>query len=53
MTERKIVTEWLNLPWHKGMFDWCASLEGYEPGDAIGRGASEEQAIADLAEQLD
>jgi len=29
-------------------FDWCATLEDYEPGDAMGWGATEQEAIADL-----
>jgi len=32
-------------------FDWTALRDGYEPGDPIGRGASEAAAIADLLEQ--
>jgi hypothetical protein len=33
-------------------FDWSATLDGYEPGDPIGHGATEATAIADLQEQL-
>ena len=29
-------------------FDWQAFEDGYEPGDALGWGATEEEAIADL-----
>ena len=32
-------------------FDWTALRDGYEPGDPIGRGASEAAAIAYLLEQ--
>lgn len=32
--------------------DWSATLEGYQEGDAIGYGATEQAAIADLQEQL-
>ena len=32
-------------------FDWTATFEGYEPGDPIGYGETEEQAINDLKEQ--
>jgi len=32
-------------------FDWSAVRDGYEPGMPIGRGATEEAAIADLLEQ--
>jgi hypothetical protein len=34
-------------------FDWQAYMEGYEPGDALGHGATEAQAIADLLAKLD
>ena len=33
--------------------DWCATCEGYEPGDAIGWGATPEAARDDLQEQLE
>jgi hypothetical protein len=29
-------------------FDWCAIYEGYEPGDPIGWGLTEQEAIDDL-----
>ena len=31
----------------RGM-DWQAYVDGYEPGDALGHGATEEEAIAEL-----
>jgi hypothetical protein len=34
-------------------FDWMATLQGYDVGDAIGRGPTEQAAIADLREQLE
>jgi hypothetical protein len=34
-------------------FDWSAVYENYEPGDAIGRGETEPEAIGDLKDQLD
>jgi hypothetical protein len=45
-------------------FDWCATLDSYEPGepdedgtyhdgDPIGYGATKEEAIADLTAQLE
>ena len=34
-------------------FDWSATLPDYEPGDPIGRGVSQWQAVADLMEQLE
>ena len=33
--------------------DWSATLDGYEGGDPIGRGHTEDEAIADLKDQLD
>lgn len=32
-------------------FDWSAVRDGYEPGDLIGTGETEEVAVADLLEQ--
>jgi len=32
-------------------YDWSATFDGYEPGDLIGYGATEVEAIADLKEQ--
>jgi len=34
-------------------FDWQAYEPGYEPGDALGHGATEEQAIAELLAALE
>jgi hypothetical protein len=34
-------------------FDWQAVYEDYEPGDPIGRGETEQEAIDDLKDQLD
>ena len=33
--------------------DWCATVDGYEPGDPIGWGATEQDAIDDLMDQLE
>ena len=33
-------------------FDWSAYQDGWEPGLPLGRGATREEAIADLLEQL-
>lgn len=33
-------------------FDWEAYIDSYEPGDALGHGATEEEAIADLLEKV-
>jgi hypothetical protein len=34
-------------------FDWQAYEPGYEPGDALGHGATEEEAIAELLAALE
>ena len=34
-------------------WDWSAAFVGYEPGDPIGRGATEQAAIEDLQEQAE
>lgn len=34
-------------------FDWSATLDGYEPGEPIGWGRTEAEAIADLKEKLE
>ena len=33
-------------------FDWSATFEGYEPGEPIGYGPTEHEAVADLQEQV-
>jgi len=49
---RKIITEFVYPPIPLRSFDWQAVEEGYEPGDPIGRGPSEDEAILDLEEQI-
>lgn len=39
------------VPWRHD--DWSAVEDGYEPGDPIGRGATEDEAIASLLEQIE
>ncbi len=52
MTEdAEIVTEFVNPPIPVRSCDWSAVRKGYEPGDRIGRGPTEQAAIADLLEQ--
>jgi len=34
-------------------FDWSATLDGYEPGDAMGEGATEREAIDSLFDALE
>ena len=45
---RRIVTEFVP----QRPLDWCATLDGYEPGDPMGIGPTEAAAIADLQEQI-
>jgi hypothetical protein len=42
---RKIVTEHVNPPIPDRSFDWSATFDGYEPGDSIGTGRTEQEAI--------
>ena len=49
---RVINTEHVVPPIPSRMFDWTATEEDYEPGDPVGRGCTEAEAIADLQEQL-
>ena len=50
MTENIVTTfDAKPIPIHR--FDWTATFEGYEPGDPIGYGETEWQAINDLKEQ--
>lgn len=52
MTPR-IITEFVHPPIPTRSCDWSATLDGYEPGGPIGRGATEEAAVADLLEQIE
>ena len=47
MTHR-IITEYVYPPIPKRDWDWAATRDGYEPGDPIGRGPTEGEAILDL-----
>ena len=44
----KIITSFLNPPIPVRSMDWQATYEGYDEGDPIGRGATEQEAIDDL-----
>lgn len=46
-----IETECICPPIPIRAFDWCATFNGYEPGDPIGYGPTEADAIADLWQQ--
>jgi hypothetical protein len=50
-TLTEIRTHFEHPPISLRQFDWSAVRDGYEPGDLIGRGASEADAIADLLQQ--
>ena len=34
-------------------YDYCATLDGYEPGDAIGYGPTQQAALADLLADIE
>jgi len=53
MTIRKIITEFVYPPIPDRRWDWQAVEDGYEPGDPMGVGATEDEAISDLIEQTD
>lgn len=46
-----IITNFVNPPVPMRQFDWNATREGYDEGDLIGMGATEQSAIEDLLEQ--
>jgi hypothetical protein len=47
-----IKTEYVYPPIPVRDLDWQACVEGWEPGDPIGVGATEKAAIADLMDQM-
>ena len=52
MSELKpIVTDHVYPPIPSRMYDWSAVRDGYEPGDLIGWGATEEEAKRNLVRQ--
>lgn len=46
----KINVVQINPPIPSRNFDYCATRDGYEEGDPIGHGATEEEAIQNLIE---
>jgi len=48
-----IKTEYVFPPIPARTFDWSAALDGYEPGDPLGYGATEIEAITDLLDQIE
>lgn len=49
----KIVTTYDPKPIPPRQFDWSAADDGYEPGDPIGYGRTEAEAIEDLKRQIE
>jgi len=49
----KIVTSFVYPPIPVRNFDWQAVVDGYEPGDAIGHGSTENEAIIALLSTLE
>ena len=49
----KFQTSFINPPIPVRGFDWQACVDGYEPGDALGHGATEAEAVADLLTVLE
>jgi hypothetical protein len=49
--DRKIITKHVFPPVPVRQFDWAAVFDGYEPGEHVGYGRTEQDAIADLVEQ--
>jgi len=50
---RRIITEFEYPPIPSRAWDWSAVRDGYEPGDPIGRGTTENAAIRDLLDLKD
>lgn len=48
MTRGNIVTNFVYPPIPDRRFDWSAVYDGYEPGDPVGWGRTQSQAIGDL-----
>jgi len=48
----KIQTSYWRKPIPTDKYDWEAVDDNYEPGEPIGRGATEQEAIDDLLEQI-
>jgi len=46
-----VITEYEYPPIPKRAWDWSAVRDGYEPGDPIGYGPTEADAIRDLLDQ--
>ncbi len=53
MSAVEIITSFDAPPIASRNFDWTAVTASYEPGDPVGRGATEKEAYKDLTEQLE
>ncbi len=53
MSEPKIQTSYIYPPIPIRNFDWSATFDNYEPGQPIGHGATEQEAIEDLKAQVE
>jgi len=54
MNRRVIVqTEYVHPPIPTRDYDWAAALDGYEPGEPLGQGPTEADAIYDLFLQIE
>ncbi len=49
----RIVTNYWAKPIPMRQFDWEATFDGYDMGDPVGYGTTEEEAINDLIQQVD
>ena len=50
---RRVIIEHIYPPIPDRSTDYCAYLDGYEPGELIGYGPTAEIAKADLQDQID
>lgn len=50
---RKINTQYRAAPIPDRDMDWMATFDGYEPGEPIGYGATEQEAIDDLMMEIE
>jgi len=50
---KRIIIEYVYPAIPKRDWDWAAYRDGYEPGDIIGRGPTDNAAIRDLLDQED
>jgi hypothetical protein len=50
--QQKIITRFDPPPIPIRAFDWSAVTDNYEPGNPVGYGYTEQQAVEDLTEQL-